>query len=287
MIADEIKKPHLHTTKEWKVKAKEWVKGKKCQWCGSEDNLAVHHIFHTEMVRKYYRYTAIQELIKEKMEKGEIPANYKFYTTFKCVKCGRNNASINASFTSRCTFANRVTYTSVFRDPYLWMRFKGDMDHFNVMKVNAYDDKDLGYGTCEFYTFDEEQKEKRTILQLYVKSEQIKILDTFLDEEAFKIFVNGNEKSINQKLAKIALPNPFILTGFVQKERKVHTFEIPIDTANMDISKEPDYMDFSIDTIVLCRDCHFAYKDFDDICPICNKNRKKRWNKTCISCKEA
>jgi len=42
-------------TRAWKEKRLEFLEGKTCDWCGSRENLAIHHSKHFKAIREYRR----------------------------------------------------------------------------------------------------------------------------------------------------------------------------------------------------------------------------------------
>jgi translation initiation factor 2 beta subunit (eIF-2beta)/eIF-5 len=76
-------------TKEWKEKQSARVEGQVCQQCGSTDVRQVHHR-NTDKKLYYTMYKlVVKQLIKEKMQAGEIPFKGTITREFHCPNCAQ------------------------------------------------------------------------------------------------------------------------------------------------------------------------------------------------------
>ena len=68
---------------EWKRKRQELLKDKRCEYCGSTENLVIHH---KEQLVPYtlHRKIVKQEFLEVKIREGEFPPPKKK----TCPKCG-------------------------------------------------------------------------------------------------------------------------------------------------------------------------------------------------------
>jgi hypothetical protein len=78
-------KPWLKTS--WKNQRQEFLIGKKCIQCGTTENLVVHHHHKQREQRKIIQNKVVRQLIKEKIDKGEIQAPIKYRKRVSCPNC--------------------------------------------------------------------------------------------------------------------------------------------------------------------------------------------------------
>ncbi len=74
----------IWSSPEWKKKHAEFIKGKKCEWCGAEKSLVVHHTKRSIQYRQIMYQDALR-LLAEKIKQGE----YKLETRKRsvCPEC--------------------------------------------------------------------------------------------------------------------------------------------------------------------------------------------------------
>lgn len=75
------------SSKEWKEKRKKRISGQSCQQCGNQTDLQVHHNKTENKLYWVIERRIIKSLIKEKMDKGEIPFQGTYYRTLTCENC--------------------------------------------------------------------------------------------------------------------------------------------------------------------------------------------------------
>ena len=77
-------------TKEWKEQRASLIEGKSCEWCGSTEALSIHHTHETNRRYKQIERRVIRELIKEKVDSGEVitPKGDPTHLLFRCPECG-------------------------------------------------------------------------------------------------------------------------------------------------------------------------------------------------------
>ncbi len=129
-------------TSDWRKKRREFLKDKACEWCGSNENLAIHHIKHFKGLREYKR--TVTDFIrsyfangKNKLEKSrllnkaskDIKAKY-FYACpncgfsvymrktitpkYKCSKCGSETDSPIKKESSATRYARLKNFRRLF-----------------------------------------------------------------------------------------------------------------------------------------------------------------------------
>ena len=84
----------------WRKQREKLLEGATCAWCGSAENLVVHHTHETRNARKRIARPIIRDLIREKVDSGEVSST-KTVLTFICPECG-SSQDVKGSVTTTC-----------------------------------------------------------------------------------------------------------------------------------------------------------------------------------------
>ena len=84
----------------WKKQREKLPENSTCAWCGSAENLVIHHTHKTRNAKKHIERPTIKDLIGEKVDSGEIK-NTKTILTFICPKCG-SSQDVKGRVTTTC-----------------------------------------------------------------------------------------------------------------------------------------------------------------------------------------
>jgi len=129
-------------TGQWKKKRSEFLKDKACEWCGSRENLAIHHIQHFKGLKEYKNI--VSKMIREYSESGKnegekqyllaevnkrIHAEYSYFCPncgypvyarktivpkYKCKKCGAETEEPKKKQSSDSRLAFRREFSKLF-----------------------------------------------------------------------------------------------------------------------------------------------------------------------------
>lgn len=109
-------------SQEWKSKRKSLIKDAKCSQCGKITELQIHHHYSDSKLRNLMEKRVVKELIKIKMDNGEIPPLGKEYRKFKCLKCCNTQLIQNSKYKNvtckQCSSFQALTdlNTSIYRE---------------------------------------------------------------------------------------------------------------------------------------------------------------------------
>lgn len=84
----------------WRKQREKLLEGATCAWCGSAENLVVHHTHETRNTLKRIARPIIRDLIREKVDSGEVNST-KTVLTFICPECG-SSQDVKGSVTTTC-----------------------------------------------------------------------------------------------------------------------------------------------------------------------------------------
>jgi len=84
----------------WRKQREKLLEGATCAWCGSAENLVVHHTHETRNARKRIARPIIRDLIREKVDSGEVNST-KTVLTFICPECN-SSQEVKGSATTTC-----------------------------------------------------------------------------------------------------------------------------------------------------------------------------------------
>lgn len=76
--------------REWQVKGEDFINGKKCEWCGSEKDLVIHHIRPPHNFNDILTYFRDQKIV-ECFKSGEFICEEK--ERIVCPNCGEKRSS--------------------------------------------------------------------------------------------------------------------------------------------------------------------------------------------------
>ncbi len=107
-------------TKEWKSQRKKRIKGQVCQQCGKGMELQIHHTYTNQNLYRIMEKRIVKELVRHKMDAGEIPFQGKQYREATCSVCGHTQKITN-------TRHKRITCKNC--------RFKLDLSEVNCQLI--------------------------------------------------------------------------------------------------------------------------------------------------------
>ncbi|WP_048152643.1 hypothetical protein [Methanolacinia paynteri] len=84
----------------WKKQREKLLENAKCAWCGSAENLIIHHTHKTRNAKKSIERPIIKDLIREKVDSGEVD-NTKTILIFRCPECG-SSQEVKGRVTTTC-----------------------------------------------------------------------------------------------------------------------------------------------------------------------------------------
>lgn len=85
-------------TKEWQKNRKKRIEGQICQQCGKTLNLQVHHTYTQRNLYRIMERRVVRQLIREKMDRGEIPFQGIKERWLECQTCGNKQIIPNPRF---------------------------------------------------------------------------------------------------------------------------------------------------------------------------------------------
>lgn len=188
-------------TKEWQDKRKKRIKDQVCQQCGKKLELQIHHTYTQQNLYRIMERRVVRQLIREKMDKGEIPFQGIEERWFVCQSCANRQKIPNPRY------------------------------------------KNVTCKKCQ-------QKQALNSQNMEI----IKIPNYNLGRTGLRIFLQKHRTEIDSRLKAKKAPS------------------------------KPDYMNLEVDTVVLCKTCHYALENGYDMCPKCKSNYKKIQEIYCSKC---
>lgn len=77
-------------TKSWKSQRTHLIDGQVCSQCGKKSDLQIHHTYLDNKLRNLMEHRIVRDLIKKKMDSGEISPMGKEFRELTCSKCGHH-----------------------------------------------------------------------------------------------------------------------------------------------------------------------------------------------------
>ena len=94
-----VRKPtRSWNTREWKDQREKVINGQVCQQCGKKTDLQIHHHYTDRFLYNIMERNVVKELIKTKMQSGEIPFQGTKTKTFHCPICNNEQKIPNRKY---------------------------------------------------------------------------------------------------------------------------------------------------------------------------------------------